>query len=154
MLELVRFAFRPRNDAPNPVPVHSSAFSALPVALHFLVSYSRKQSQTAATQVKRRMCASGFYDFHHKMLSWVRYIIEVQWIWKTRRKHLLYVFLIWKTFFDLFTKHRTWTHQVHVKTIFLLKQRYFGDFFLFNWNFRTFSSLICGMLFTFLCPFE
>ncbi len=33
LLELVRFAFRPRKDTPNPIPVHSSAFAGLPVWL-------------------------------------------------------------------------------------------------------------------------
>lgn len=33
LLELVRFAFRPRKDTPNPIPVHSSAFAGVPVWL-------------------------------------------------------------------------------------------------------------------------
>lgn len=33
LLELVRFAFRPRKDTPNPIPVHSSAFAGLPLWL-------------------------------------------------------------------------------------------------------------------------
>lgn len=66
LLELVRFAFRPRKDTPNPIPVHSSAFAGVPVWLCMFKILIVENK----TRLQRQRCIAGmhvFMVFIHKM---------------------------------------------------------------------------------------
>jgi len=59
-LELVRFAFRPRKDTPNQIPVHSSAFAGVPVWLCMFKILIVENK----TRLQRQRCISGMQGFH------------------------------------------------------------------------------------------